>query len=318
MRRSSSSVPSSLSGIGARKPRAGRRRSVSSDSPGQRSSAHREVFRTLAARANKLLSVSGKVSLDLPRPRMGRRGLTVHREALARGGRLDDVGSVQGNRSGALRAEPGHQNLSVTAGPSRKPRTRSPARPPLREPAGHALPRLPGNRLLELHEERPAQRRSLPTSTANTARCNAGVVECPLRPPPDVSRYPTPSCDSTSARRGRPFTGQRPYARRAEEVLYILAGEAEAEVGDERGRHGRPRRHPRHGPARSRQGRRRDRGPGSDLHAAGARARHEVGSPAMAELHECQPAELAWAVVPHGFHHPHPLRRGEARGGLRA
>ena len=138
--------------------------------------------------------------------------------ALARGGRLDDVGSVRAIV--LVLCEQSRATILL--------RDRDPAASLARDLPLGRLEDPPGARclacraimLLEL-TKRPAQRRSLPTSTANTARCNAGVVECPLGLLPTSRATPHHPADSTPARRGRPFTGQRPYARRAEEILYI-------------------------------------------------------------------------------------------------
>ena len=111
--------------------------------------------------------------------------------ALARGGRLDDVGSVRANV--LVLCEQSRATILL--------RDRDPAASLARDLPLGRLHDPPGARclacraivLLEL-AKRPAQRRSLPTSTANTARCNAGVVECPLGLLPTSRATPHHSC----------------------------------------------------------------------------------------------------------------------------
>ena len=107
------------------------------------------------------------------------------------GARLDGVGSVRANV--LVLREKSRATILL--------RHRDPAASLARDLPLGRLQDPPGARrlacraimLLEL-ANRPAQRGSLPTSTANTARCNAGVVEGPLGLLPTSRATPHHSC----------------------------------------------------------------------------------------------------------------------------
>ena len=113
------------------------------------------------------------------------------RSSLARRRSLDGVGSVRANV--LVLCEKSRATILL--------RDRDPAAGLARDLPLGRLQDPPGARclacraimLLEL-ANRPAQRRSLPTSTTNTARCNAGVVECPLGLLPTSRATPHHSC----------------------------------------------------------------------------------------------------------------------------